>query len=1846
MALVVIGAITVLPAQRAEAACSGNVIVCENQLPGTPASTWDIDDEGDQSIQGFSTKMSVNAGSRVDFKIDTDARAYRIEIYRLGYYQGNGARLVANVTPSATLPQTQPACATDAATEVYDCGTWAVSASWDVPGAAVSGVYIARLIRTDTGGDSHIPFVVRNDGNTSSVLFQTSDTTWQAYNNYGGSDFYHGKANGRAFKLSYNRPFSTRGTVNGRDFLFSNEFPTIRFLEQNGYDVSYVSGLDVGTDPALLPKHKVFMSVGHDEYWTAGQRKNVTDARDSGVNLAFMGGNDVYWKSRWEPSQDGNNTANRTLVTYKDTWADTQLDPKEPTPTWRDPRFGQLDYGYGPENALIGTQFQANSVDLAIQVSAAEGRLRLWRGTTLAAMASGTTATLSDHTVGYESNEDVDNGYRPAGLIDMSTTVGPTPEYLTDYGNTVVSGTTTHHVTLYRAASGALVFSAGSIQWGWGLDSNHDGTATPADPRMRQATANLLADMGTTPTTVAGDLVQPTASTDTTPPTVSISAPAAGSTIAQGSLVTVSGTASDVGGVVAGVEVSVDGGATFHPASGTTSWTYSDILTGNGPGAIQVRATDDSARTQVPAKLAVNSACPCSIFGVAVPRLVDAADGSDVTLGTKFTASADGFISGLRFYKAAANTGPHTGTLYAANGTVLATGTFKNETASGWQTMTFNSSVAITAGTTYVAAYRAPNGHYSADLTYFAVPHNAGVLTASGGTGVANGVYAEGANFPSSSYRQTNYYVDPLYSDVNASPVLVTAVKPSAGGTSVPVTSNPKVTFSKDVPASSLTMQITDPSGTAVPATVSYDAATFTATANPSQGLASGTLYTVTVNAANLAAPVQWTFTTAVPDGQPNVCPCTLFNDDEAPASGPDADTRPVQLGMAFTVGNPGQITGIRFYKNLENQGDHTVALWSGSTKLAEANVTSETTSGWQQASFDTPVPVETGTTYVASYLAPLGRYAFTGGGLASKLTKAPLSSVANGGRYGFTTSAPTSTSSANYFVDPVFAPAPAAAPVVRQISPADGAASVRVGTQVSVTFSTDIQPGSAQISLKRVSDGVAIDGTTSGESQGSVANFVPAGDLDPGTKYTVTVSGARNLAGTPMTSTTTATFTTSGAAACPCTLFDSTIKPGQSDSGDTAAVTLGVTFTPTVNGYIKGLRYYRDAANTGTHTGTLYTAAGERLADLTFTDSGTGWQTANFATTVPVTAGTTYVAAYYAPNGRYSVDLNYFGSDVSNPPLRSASPGGVYLYANGFPNKSYMRSNYYVDVVFTTNDTDPPVVSSVAPTAGATSVPASTAVTATFARPIDPTTLDFRVTDPNGQLVGGQLLYDASSRTATFTTSSSLLAGATYMASVTASSSSGVAMVASKTWSFTTEDTQPPTVAAVGPGEDAAGVSPTARVSAAFTNPIDPTSPLFTVTNAATSTSVSGTTSYDATTRTATFTPSAALANYTSYTASVSARNTSGISMPTPKTWSFTTADTIAPTVSSTAPAAGATGVAGASVVSATFARTVDPASVQLTLKNAAGTSVSGSTSYNAATRTATFTPGAALGSATTYTATVTAKNPSGVAMATAKTWSFTVADTDAPVVSGRAPAAGATNVAPTSTVTATFARSVASSPSPSLSLKTAAGSSVTGTTTYNTATRTITFTPSAALTSSTGYTATVNATSAGGTPMAPATWSFATAAQTFSLYATTRTPSATVTTTTPTTVGVSFSSSRAGSLTGIRYYAASTNTARTVKLYSSTGTVLGTATTTATGTGWRTANFATPVAITAGTTYVASYYSSVGRWSTTTGGYSSAYTSGPLSVAVSGGRTGNGDTYPATTNTTNFWVDVLVLI
>ena len=129
---------------------TANDIVRENQLPGDPPTEWDINGWGDPTIQGFGHDISINRGETIFFKIKTDSTDYRIDIYRMGYYGGMGARRVDTVKPSVKLPQHQPEGLRDEATHLYDCGNWAVSASWSAPSDATSGIYFARLVRQDS----------------------------------------------------------------------------------------------------------------------------------------------------------------------------------------------------------------------------------------------------------------------------------------------------------------------------------------------------------------------------------------------------------------------------------------------------------------------------------------------------------------------------------------------------------------------------------------------------------------------------------------------------------------------------------------------------------------------------------------------------------------------------------------------------------------------------------------------------------------------------------------------------------------------------------------------------------------------------------------------------------------------------------------------------------------------------------------------------------------------------------------------------------------------------------------------------------------------------------------------------------------------------------------------------------------------------------------------------------------------------------------------------------------------------------------------------------------------------------------------------------------------------------------------------------------------------------------------------------------------------------------------------------------------------------------------------------------------------------------------------------------
>ncbi len=1159
-----------------------NVIACENSKLGNPASEWDIAGAGSANIQGFATDISVNRGEIVRFKIDTNASNYRLDIYRLGYYGGMGARLIATVQPSAPLPQTQPTCLTDPSTGLVDCGNWAESASWAVPSNATSGIYIAKLVREiGATGMSHVVFIVRDDNGGSDLLFQTSDTTWQAYNSYGGNSLYTGSPVGRAYKVSYNRPFNTREGIESHDWLFDGEYPMVRWLEANGYNVSYFTGVDSDRRGAEILEHRVFLSVGHDEYWSGAQRINVESARNAGVHLAFFSGNIMFWKTRWENSIDVSSTPFRTLVCYKETHANAKIDPLPNvwTGTWRDPRFSPPADGGRPENALIGTIFTVNgSQEDAIKVPEALGKFRFWRNTTVATQSPNQIATVGPGTVGYEWDEDLNNGFRPSGLIRLSTNTVNVGGYLQDYGSTYGPGTATHSLTLYRHSSGALVFSAGATRWSWGLDNEHDqsdaSTIPPPDTRMRQATVNLLADMNVQPATLQPGLIAASQSTDTLQPTSTIASPTAGSTVPLGNAVTITGTASDNGGgTVAVVEVSVNNGATWNRATGTSSWTYNWVPSATGPVTIKTRAFDDSGNAQNPpgeVTVTVGTAppqCPCSLWGSGVtPTIAADPDSSAVELGVKFQADVNGYVTGLRFYKGATNTGTHLGSLWTSTGTLLTSVTFTGETASGWQQVTLATPVAINANTTYVVSYHTTVGHYSLDEGYFST---AGVINgplrapATGAVG-GNGVYKYGATgFPTETFSASNYWVDLVFTTTppapDTTPPTVTSFTPAAGATNVSAGSNVTVTFSEAMDAATVntnTVELRDHLNNLVSATVTYDAPTRTATLDPNAALIAGETYTALVKGGSvdprvkdvagnaLAANLTWTFTIETPPQ----CPCSLWGNGVTPTIAADPDSSAVELGVKFQADVSGYVTGLRFYKGATNTGTHLGSLWTSTgTLLASVTFTGETASGWQQVTLATPVAINANTTYVVSYHTNVGHYSFDENyfattGVVNGPLRAPATGAVGGNgvyKYG-ATGFPTQTYNAsNYWVDLVFSTTPpgqdTTPPTVASFTPAAGATNVSTGSNVTVTFSEAMDAATVNTNTVELRDHLnnPVPATVSYDAPTSTATLDPTAALTAGETYTAQVRGGsvdprvKDVAGNALAANFTWTFTT-----------------------------------------------------------------------------------------------------------------------------------------------------------------------------------------------------------------------------------------------------------------------------------------------------------------------------------------------------------------------------------------------------------------------------------------------------------------------------------------------------------------------------------------------------------------------------------------------------------------------------------------------------------------------------------------------------------------------------------------------
>jgi hypothetical protein len=415
--------------------------------------------------------VSVLPGQRVHFHISTaPAARYRIVLYRLGWYRGAGARIFACIPrcdgdrQGKVRVQPRPDIASGLAR-----AAWPVTDTFRFPPSAVSGYFLAKLELTrgrDRGKVTYVPLILRSSPSRhSTILVQAAVNTWQAYNSWGGKSLYafnstdHVPAN----HVSFSRPYNTMGSAP-----LQWEIGLVRFLERDGYDVSYTTDVDTDRRPSELRRHRLVISSGHDEYWSKGMRDAFEAARNGGTNLVFLGADIADWQIRYEDDR-------RTIVEYRDTTADPISNPALKTVRFQDlvpPR---------PQCQLLGISYEGmrGSTDppRAYRVNPATLGDAWFKGTGFTA-----TSTLPD-AVGYEWD-----------TIQPGCRVPPLTELFRYYGVGPQGKPTSAEAVRYVAPSGARVFSSGSLQFVWGLDS-YGGHDLLRDARLNRFMRNALADL-------------------------------------------------------------------------------------------------------------------------------------------------------------------------------------------------------------------------------------------------------------------------------------------------------------------------------------------------------------------------------------------------------------------------------------------------------------------------------------------------------------------------------------------------------------------------------------------------------------------------------------------------------------------------------------------------------------------------------------------------------------------------------------------------------------------------------------------------------------------------------------------------------------------------------------------------------------------------------------------------------------------------------------------------------------------------------------------------------------------------------------------------------------------------------------------------------------------------------------------------------------------------------------------------------------------------------------------------------------------------------------------------------
>ncbi len=468
-------------------------VVKENQRPGT--TDWEIPPGTSEAIAGFASTTYAAQGDHVTLYVTTAAARLHVDAFRMGYYQGKGARLVWR---SREVPgRRQPTCPRTAGTNMVACENWAPTLSFKITKAFVQGDYLLKLVGS-TGQQSYVPLTVWDPTSTAAYLVKNDVYTWQAWNPYGGYDFYAGLGTcppgvyplcTRARVVSFDRPYAY-GDGAG-DFL-SSEYPLVRFVEQKGLDVTYVTDVTVQQHPALLRAHRAMISLGHDECWSLTERQAADRAEAHGVNMIFFGASAILRHVRLQASALG---PDREEIDYRDSAADPlngKGNPLEVTGnTWSSPPTNW------PEIDFVGEQYIGY-----LLAGAAPGPLVVARGAS-SWIFRGTGLHSGSSVPGVVEGDldEFDPGDHPSDLEILAHSPVNLSDAMSESG--AQQGFLYSDMTYWTdPTSRAGLFDSGATSWIASLTPCSRGAHNCPAMVTRQITGNLLALFGRGP---AGD---------------------------------------------------------------------------------------------------------------------------------------------------------------------------------------------------------------------------------------------------------------------------------------------------------------------------------------------------------------------------------------------------------------------------------------------------------------------------------------------------------------------------------------------------------------------------------------------------------------------------------------------------------------------------------------------------------------------------------------------------------------------------------------------------------------------------------------------------------------------------------------------------------------------------------------------------------------------------------------------------------------------------------------------------------------------------------------------------------------------------------------------------------------------------------------------------------------------------------------------------------------------------------------------------------------------------------------------------------------------------------------------